>query len=196
MAEISYIGQNTDLILGQEFLTWLWFRSETGSVFRMEDGPHAGEPFTVAMEQRIVVRGGEGEHLETATVAGSLSPLREARLGLQTGKLVVRALVKLEKDGMDWQVTLRAEDLSPSSFRTPKVSRDDASDDPDTLFLEKTYFIELGLDMLDEMFRQFLAIRLSAARWQEEVRSMTEWMVHDISQGAMLVRGQPDDAGV
>ena len=91
MAEIGYIGENTDLILGQEFLTWLWFRSETGNVFRMEGAEHSGEPFTVAMEQRIVVRGGEGENQETATVVGSFSPLREARLGLLTGKQVVRA---------------------------------------------------------------------------------------------------------
>ena len=89
MAEIGYIGENTDLILGQEFLTWLWFRSETGNVFRMEGAEHSGEPFTVAMEQRIVVRGGEGENQETATVVGSFSPLREARLGLLTGKQVV-----------------------------------------------------------------------------------------------------------
>ena len=64
MADIGYIGENTDLVLGQEFLTWLWFRSETGNVFRMESPEHNGEPFTVAMEQRIVVRGGEGENQE------------------------------------------------------------------------------------------------------------------------------------
>ena len=115
MADIGYIGENTDLVLGQEFLTWLWFRSETGNVFRMESPEHNGEPFTVAMEQRIVVRGGEGENQETATVVGSFSPLREARLGLLTGKQVVRALVRLEKDGMDWQVTLKAEDFSINS---------------------------------------------------------------------------------
>ena len=119
MAEIGYIGENTDLILGQEFLTWLWFRSETGNVFRMEGAEHSGEPFTVAMEQRIVVRGGEGENQETATVVGSFSPLREARLGLLTGKQVVRCLVRLEKDGMDWQVSLKAEDFSINSLRTP-----------------------------------------------------------------------------
>ena len=95
MAEAGYVGENTDIILGQEFLTWLWFRSETGNVFRMEKEDRNGEPFTVGMEQRIVVRGGEGENQETATVSGSVSPLREARLGLLTGKQVVRCLVRL-----------------------------------------------------------------------------------------------------
>ena len=189
MAEIGYIGENTDLILGQEFLTWLWFRSETGNVFRMETPEHDGEPFTVAMEQRIVVRGGEGENQETATVVGSFSPLREARLGLLTGKQVVRALVRLEKDGMDWQVTLKAEDFSINSLRTPPISRDDAAEDPDAVFLEKIYLLDQALDMLDEMFRQFLTLRLSPAAWQTEAKAVAEWMRHDISRGSM----QPGD---
>ena len=191
MAEIGYIGENTDLILGQEFLTWLWFRSETGNVFRMEGPDYSGEPFTVAMEQRIVVRGGEGENQETATVVGSFSPLREARLGLLTGKQVVRCLVRLEKDGMDWQVSLKAEDFSINSLRTPKVARDDGDEDPEGLFLEKMYLIDLGLDMLDEMFRQFLVLRLDSAAWNREAAAVAQWMQHDISQGAMAAQGDP-----
>ena len=191
MADIGYIGENTDLILGQEFLTWLWFRSETGNVFRMEGAEHKGEPFTVAMEQRIVVRGGEGENQETATVVGSFSPLREARLGLLTGKQVVRCLVRLEKDGMDWQVSLKAEDFSINSLRTPKVTRDDGDEDPEGLFLEKMYLIDLVLDMLDEMFRQFLVLRLDSAAWNREASAVAQWMQHDISQGAMAPQGDP-----
>ena len=189
MADIGYIGENTDLILGQEFLTWLWFRSETGNVFRMETPEHNGEPFTVAMEQRIVVRGGEGENQETATVVGSFSPLREARLGLLTGKQVVRALVRLEKDGMDWQVTLKAEDFSINALRTPPMSKEDASEDPDAIFLEKMYLLDQALDMLDEMFRQFLKIRLAPAAWQSEAAAVAAWMKHDISQGTMQPEG-------
>lgn len=191
MADIGYIGENTDLVLGQEFLTWLWFRSETGNVFRMEGGEHRGEPFTVAMEQRISVRGGEGESQETATVSGSFSPLREARLGLLTGKQVVRCLVRMEKDGMDWQVTLKAEDFSINSLRTPKVARDDGDEDPEGLFLEKMYLIDLGLDMLDEMFRQFMLLRLDPAAWNKEAAAVAEWMQHDISQGAMAPQSDP-----
>ncbi len=187
MADAAYIGENTDLILGREFLTWLWFRSETSNgLFRMggQSSGHAGEPFTVSMEQRVVVRGGEGDNLETASVSGSLSPLREARLGLQTGKLVVRALARMEKDGMAWQVTLKAEDFSIGSLRTPSVAKDEEGDDPDALFLEKMYLIESSLEMLDELYRQFLEVRLSPA-WGAEAAAVAEWMRHDISQGAM-----------
>lgn len=187
MADAGYIGENTDLVLGREFLTWLWFRSETSNgLFRFgKQSGKEGEPFTVAMEQRVVVRGGEGDNLETASVSGSLSPLREARLGLQTGKLVVRALTRLEKDGMDWQVTLKAEDFSVNSLRTPTVAKNEDGDDPDALFLEKMYLIESCLDMLDDLFRQFLDVRLAPATWNAEAVAVAEWMQHDISQGAM-----------
>ena len=69
-----YLGQTTDMVLGQEFLTWLWFRSETQPMgFKDKEGV----PFSMNLEQRIVVQGGEGDSLETASVSGSLySPLR------------------------------------------------------------------------------------------------------------------------
>lgn len=186
MADGAYVGENTDVVLGREFLTWLWFRSETSNgLFRMsKQSGHEGEPFSVSIEQRVVVRGGEGQNLEMASVSGSLSPLREARLGLQTGKLVVRTLARLEKDGMTWQVTLKAEDFSIGSLRTPAIARNDEGDDPDALFLEKMYLIESGLDMLDDMYRQFLDLRLTPA-WEAEAKAVADWMRHDISQGTM-----------
>ena len=54
---------STDNILGQEFLTWLWYQSDVapGAFVDKE-----GQPFSVSMEQRIVVQGGEGDAKETA----------------------------------------------------------------------------------------------------------------------------------
>ena len=85
---------------------------------------------------------------------------------------------------MTWLVTLRAEDFSINSLRTPAVSKEDASEDPDALFLEKMYLTELGLDMLDELYRQFLSVRL-APEWNREAAAVTQWIRHDISQGTM-----------
>jgi len=186
MVQAGYVGENTDVILGREFLTWLWYRSETANgMFRMSRASgHEGEAFHVSMEQRVVVRGGEGDHQETASVSGSLSPLREARLGLQTGKLVVRALIRLEKDGMEWQLNLKAEDFSLGSLRSPSLPKEEDGDDPDARFLEKMYLLELALDMLDDMYRQFLELRLSA-NWNQETAEVATWMTHDISRGTL-----------
>ena len=186
MAEMEYVGENIDLLLGREFLTWLWFRCDTGGVFRMKTD-NGEEAFVVSMEQRMSVRGGEGENRETATVSGSLSPLREARLGLLTGKMVVSALVRMEKDGMGWLVTLRAEDLGTNSLKTPAVSKEDVEDDPDGLFLEKIYLIEQGIGMLDAMYREFLNLRLNENSWNGEALKVAEWMHHNPEQGTVSV---------
>lgn len=173
MNNIPYLGESADLVLGEEFLTWLWFRSATGSIFNDK----SGRPFHVRMERRIVVQGGEGDHVETASVSGLDSELREARLGLTTGKKVTRALLHLERDTEEWQVTLKAADFSCGSLKTPKIEsghRDDA--DTDALFLEKMYLLEACLEMLDVLYAEFLSIRLENGAWKEETTRLRQWM--------------------
>ena len=175
MSDTPYLGQTTDLILGQEFLTWLWFRSATGGIFN----DRSGRPFTVSMEQRIVVQGGDGEHLETASVSGVDSELREARMGLTVGKKVTRALLRLEREPEEWQVTLKAADFSLGGLKTPKIESASGSDaDPDALFLEKMYLIESCLELVDILYTDFLRIRLDngADGWPGEVKRLREWM--------------------
>ena len=170
MSDTPYLGQTTDLILGQEFLTWLWYKSSVGGIFN----DPTGRPFTVSMEQRIVVQGGEGDHVETASVSGLDSELREARMGLTVGKKVTRALLRLEREPETWQVTLKAADFSLGSLKTPKLDAGDKDDDPDALFLEKIHLIENCLELLDALYKAFLGIRLSAG-WKDEVRRLKEW---------------------
>lgn len=172
MSDTPYLGQTTDIILGQEFLTWLWYQSDTAPGGFTDS---KGAPFTVSMEQRIVVQGGEGDSLETATVSGSLSPLREARMGLATGKKVTRALLRLEKDDLAWQFTLKAEDFSCNSLKTPKIEKDDDDADPDALILEKLYLMENCMDLLDSLYARFLSVRLSDG-WQDEARRVHQWI--------------------
>lgn len=161
-----------DVILGEEFLTWLWYQSDTApGSFNAKDGG----PFHVYMEQRIVVQGGQGQEREIATVSGSLSPLREARFGLGTGKKVTRAAIRLEKGDFIFQFTLKAEDFSLAGLKTPKLDKEDRDDEPDALLLEKIYLIEVCLDLLDQLYQTFLEIRLSS-RWQTEVAGMAQWL--------------------
>jgi len=170
--DTPYLGQGTDTVLGQEFLTWLWYRCET----RPEAFKDAnGQSFQVSMEKRIVVQGGEGEALETASVSGALSELREARLGLTMGKKVTKAQVRFDADGLEWQMNLKADDMSFAAFRTPPVEKD-GDDDPDALFLEKMYLVETCLEKLDAVYAQFLSVRLSSG-WLEEVQSVSRWMI-------------------
>ena len=176
MSATPYLGESTDLVLGQEFLTWLWYRSDTNPVFK---SPDKGPDFTVSMEQRIVVQGGEGEAKETASVSGVMSELREARLGLVTGKQVTRALVLFTRDPEVWQVTLKAADLSLGSLKTPTVEKGDSQDDdPDALFYEKVHLTEVCLSFIDTVYAEFLKLRLSRD-WEEETKEIREWAARE-----------------
>jgi len=162
-----------DVVLGQDFLTWLWFRSEkNGWLFRMKDGSE----FNVYLEQRLSVRGGSGENVEKAVVTGPHAEFTEAKLGLRNGKLVDKALVKIERDGATWTVLLASDDYSLSSLKTPKIeTRLEEGDDPDAAFLEKMMLLEQCTGFIDELYRQFLEVRLST-NWTDELRAFREWL--------------------
>lgn len=167
------VVERENRVLGQDFLTWLWYRVEAeGGTFQLPGS--AG--FEVIMEERMQVQGGEGEHVETATVQSPSGALYEAKTGLKTGKKVAKAQFRFEADGETWQVMIRAEDFALSGLKTPKVDKKDAADeDPDGVFLEKIYLIERCLEMIDEPFAQFLKLRLSPG-WPEEAQKVGQWV--------------------
>ena len=69
---MPYLGESTDSILGKEFLTWLWYQSDTApGAFTDKEGA----PFAVSMEQRIVVEGGEGD----AALVGLVAVMEQER---------------------------------------------------------------------------------------------------------------------
>ena len=171
--DTEYLGQTTDFILGQEFLTWLWYRSESSAGMFMDRN---GRSFSASLEQRISVQGGEGESLETATVSGAMSELKEARLGLLTGKKVTRALLRLERESETWLVSLKAENFSLNSLKTPKVEKPDADDDPDAALLERLYLIDTCLELLDGLYAEFISLRLNQTAWEKEIGKIRIWV--------------------
>ena len=162
-----------DSVLGQDFLTWLWFRSEkNGWLFPIKDASEVN----VYLEQKLSVRGGTGNNVEKAVVSGPHAEFTEAKLGLKNGKLVDKTLVRFERDGATWTVLLNSDDFSLSGLKTPKIkTRPEEGDDPDAPFLEKMLLLEQCMGFIDELYRQFLAIRLSTD-WTKELRTFRGWL--------------------
>ena len=168
-------AENLAPCIGRDFLTWLWYFSEIKSgVFQNSQG----ETFAVYLEQRIAVLGGEGPSRDTAVSSGPMSELREAKLGLQIGKKVNQARIRVEQDEHSWQMQLKGEDFSLSGFKTPKVEMKlEEGEDPDARFLEKMYLIEKSLGVLDELFARFIKLRFSPD-WTQELSSMKNWIAN------------------
>ncbi len=164
-----------DTTLGQEFLTWLWYHSEQrhGAFNTIK----SKEAYVLYIHQRIIVRGGAGDQTETASVSGVNSSLREAKMGLLTGKYVVSALIRFEQGDLNWQYNCKAEDFCLNSFKTAAVSKEDKDEDnQDALFLEKMYLIEKGLELVDDIYQQFLLLRLNPTDWKEQCSLINAWI--------------------
>ena len=164
-----------DGVLGQEFLTWLWFQSDAApSFFRTDDG----QPFQASMEKRVTVTGFVGFDRETTAMTSFYdgAPLVEARLGLRRGKKVTSALIHLTKDDFGFDVSVKAADFSLNSLKAPKIDKPDRDDDPDALFLEKVFLIETAVTLLDSLYHQFLGLRLDEGKWKKTTDEMMQWM--------------------
>ena len=164
-----------DGILGRDFLTWLWFRSDVAyTFFRTDDG----QLFQVAMEKRVTVTGYVGFDRETTAMTSFYegAPLTEARLGLRRGKKVTSALIHLTKDDFGFDVSVKAADFSLNSLKTPKIDKADRDDDPDSLFLEKVFLLETAVHLMDCLYRQFLDLRLDQDSWEKTTDKMMKWM--------------------
>jgi hypothetical protein len=165
--------ERENVLLGQDFLTWLWYKTDSETVlFSLEDK----RTFSLQMEQRVSVQGGEGEGVETATVCSPRGELTEAKTGLRTGKKVNKAQLLFTMDQDQWLVQVNAADFGLSGLKTPKIStKDDEGDDPDAKFLEKMFLLERCLEMFDIVFSQFLALRMSKG-WAEESARVKLWI--------------------
>mgnify|MGYP006273700989 FL=1 len=159
--------------IGQDFLTWLWFTTEqTQGTIQTA----SGEVYALVMEQRVSVQGGEGESRDTAVSSGPRSELREARLGLQSGKKVHQARVRIEKDENVWQLQIKAEDFALGSVKTPKVDMKlEEGEDPDARFLEKVYLLEVAQEVVDDLFQLFLSKRFGP-EWEREMAAIRGWI--------------------
>lgn len=162
--------------LGQEFLTWLWYKSEErgGTV----DIPGIGD-IMVVFEKHMLLEYGEGESFEKIICQGLQAELREAHTGLKMGKKLEQARILLGRGEYEWNLTLTGSMFDFRSVRTPKtMATAEESDDAAAVegrILEKAGLYEEALRLIDELFRMFLKIRISQA-WQGELSGIRDWI--------------------
>lgn len=162
--------------LGQEFLTWLWYKSEErgGSI----ELPERGD-ITVAFEKHMLLESGEGESLEKIVCSGLQAELKEARTGLQMGKKLEQARIIFGFDDFEYAVTLSGSLMEYRNTKFPKTEATEAdgnnSEEMEGMILERIYLIEELSTTINQLFKMFLEIRLTE-KWKEEVRSIRTWI--------------------
>ena len=161
--------------LGQEFLAWLWYRSEErgGNV----EVPGFGDVLVV-FEKHMLLEYGEGEANEKVICRGLQTELKEARTGIALGKKPEQCRIRLARGDYEFSVTLTATTMEFRNVRLPKgVTAADEEDDLDAVegnILERIALIEELTGLVNDLFRAFLEIRVGDG-WPDELQKIRQW---------------------
>ncbi|MFO7783568.1 MAG: hypothetical protein ACQET7_00685 [Thermodesulfobacteriota bacterium] len=172
--------------LGREFLTWLWYRSESREgVFDL------GELGTVEIlfEGKMTLEPDGEDWGDMVTCAGAGTRSGEARFALTRGKKVTHASLRLLKGDDEWSFSLDAAWLNISGLKVPKVMQD-AREDADGLFYERMFLIEQPIAVVNVLFAEFIRLRVSPEWHQDELAALEEW----IRRGRLVAEGSKESS--
>ena len=161
---------NQVAFLGPEFLTWLWYRTETAGESFSLDG--VDEPIEVWFDDRLVVGSTLVNAQENHFRGGHPPTSLEARSALRLGKLATQARLRFVQGSREWSFILKGVDMTCSGVKIPAI----LSKDDDERFYERMYLLEELDAMLTCLFGQFLKLRVSDAWTTAEMPAIREWV--------------------
>ncbi|MCA8944090.1 MAG: hypothetical protein KDB80_16115 [Planctomycetes bacterium] len=157
--------------LGEEFLTWLWFRLETeGGDFDIDGGRSVGISFDDYLR---LAPAGEQETTQTLR-AGTPTRTAEARAGLQNGRRLQEAKLVTALGELQWQFVL---DGTTMTLRSIKLPDDDPElGGPEEKSRERAANFVLIHEIVEQVYAQFLRLRLQPSYLQQEAEAQANWM--------------------
>lgn len=157
--------------LGEEFLTWLWFRIETdGGEFDLGRNRTVG----VSFDDYIAFAPRDDDETEHTLKKGSPSRCAEAAAALHNGRRLRRAKLILGQGEMVWSVTIDGPTMNLLSVKLPE-------DDPDADSAEERSvdrirgFLEVQ-EIVGALYRAFLEQRLAPDYLDRGATAQAEWM--------------------
>lgn len=151
--------------LGNEFLTWLWFvvendpeklkKIETDLVF-------------LNIGNRIVLENKINDAVETITILGDDAGLEEGILSLGKGAVVTEMNLLYKSGDHQWRFTVKGESMNISNLKIPETAMVESSEDIEGMVLEKAYLYQKVTELVDNLFNEFIKLRVSG-KWNERV---------------------------
>ncbi len=154
--------------LGEEWLIWLWYRSEREEgLFTLSDGSQVEFHF----DNQLTLEAQLAEAERSRLSGGAPSFSTEAKEALRSGKMVSQAKVRLVRDGREWVMSIVGRSLAISGMKIPAV----LTREEDEKFFERQALLEEGDALLRGLFEAFLQVRLDLSAWNEEVDAIRRW---------------------
>jgi hypothetical protein len=161
--------------VGDEFLTWLWYiiERDTRLLNRLDKDLAALEIGNrMVFENRYRRDSGE-----TVTVKGEEANMDEGLLALKKGAMVTEVNLVYRSGDQEWRFNLKGESLNISSLRVPESGKVETKEDIEGAVIEKIYFYEKILNLINGLFNYFIKIRVSNEWLAKTVPAMRKWIV-------------------
>jgi len=159
--------------LGEEWLTWLWCRAESGdATFDLGGGRSVGIAIDAPLLLRAPQEDEAGRRPEQALRNGRPLGGAEAAAALRAGKRLVRARLIVAEGGREWTATFDAETFSLRSVRVPESEEEESADRAND---HVAAFQDLVL-AIDGVYREFLLERLAPDLRKKSVLKMRRWV--------------------
>jgi hypothetical protein len=179
----SHVDQLTTVskskaFLGREFLTWLWYVSETSKDPHMATTSAGSEvEFQVWVDDRIVLESGNTNAHQSVMKGGDPSQSGEASVALQSGKMVreLKLGIHLKELG-DFTANLHCDDLSPRSLKLPSPSSADEGKVDAIPVITRIRHTQLFVDILDHLFKRFLDLRTQKEWESMHLMHIRDWV--------------------
>lgn len=156
---------------GREFLTWLWFKTETqnGRVALAE-----GRELGVLVEGPLTfLHEGNGAHAAVLK-KGMPENSIEAKTCLLSGKKLKEAKVTFALDEQStWSFGFEADQFL---IRGLKLPQGEGPLDAVSRFQERMLFLEQWREIFLDLFDAFVSVRTDKAKWQATVGELREWV--------------------
>lgn len=155
--------------LGREFLTWLWFLTDTQrtDVLKLR----AGDQVAVMIDRSMRLECPSGATGTVSLAADGPASMPEARAALMTGKLPTRLGLLLGSPAGEFSLTLDGARMAVSSLTVPEAAD---KRDPRLLLEERCEQVLDCTTLLDALFELFLRVR-TAASWNATLAEMRSW---------------------
>jgi recombination associated protein RdgC len=162
-------------LIGREFLTWLWFKSEERNGRITQPG---GKEVELHFLKRIALEAGEGEYSQGVVCHGIHAELKEGKEAIRQGKKVKEAVLKITHDLNEWEFSFKADSFHFQSLKLPQTDWQETPEDPSGSLLERIYLIENAVKTIDSLYESFLQIRYSPQWEGKETKLLTKWLEH------------------
>lgn len=164
-------GAETHGFLGEEFLTWIWFRWETtGGEFPLPGGRIVG----VALDDFLAFAAPSDDETEQTLRRGLPTRTAEARTALRQGRRLKKARLLIAEGSRQWSATLDGATLTMTGVRLPEDA-EEVEGDPDRTADRAANWIALH-EIVQALYGVFLKERVADDYRQTKAEQQAQWM--------------------